>query len=96
MAQTNTIGRVATKIIRDNETTKVRYHWTDVVTFTKDKIILDSGRYHTQTTKTRMNQTANQFDLGFNVYQENFEWFVVVNRDFDNPIKFYDGMVLER
>ena len=76
--------------------TAVTYHRTDVVRFDRDSVILDSGGYRTYTTKARMVQAANQFNLGFHVYQENWNWFVVQNGDWDNPIPFVDGMVLTR
>ena len=50
-----------------------------------------------------MNQTAEQYDLGFGVYQKNYEWFVsfrnpnyTLNGDvpywFTDSIEFHDGM----
>lgn len=61
----------------------------------------------TNTTKLRMNQAANQFGLGFGVYQKNHAWFVVIkNPDYtpenglpywtDEKIPFLDGMELCR
>ena len=38
--------------------------------------MLNTGGWPTVTTKARMNQTANQYDLGFTVYQKDFNWFV--------------------
>ena len=77
----------------DNDYTKVKYHYTDVVKFNFQEIILNSGGWHTLTTKTRMNQASNQFDLGYCVSQKDFEWFV----DFkDEILDFYDNMKLDR
>jgi len=78
MAQQNRIGTHKTKIYREGEYTKVKYHNTDVVSFNDKEIILKTGGYKTNTTKTRMNQTSRQFNLGFNVYQKDFEWYVHV------------------
>ena len=73
--------------------TAVRYHYTDVVKWDRDVIILDSGGWQTVTTKRRMNQVSDAHNLGFRVYQRDFEWFV----DFkEKTLPFYDGMRLER
>jgi hypothetical protein len=54
----------------------VTYHDTDVVTFTEGVIVLQTGGFKTATTKLRMNQASNQYDLGYQVYQVNHEWMV--------------------
>lgn len=52
----------------------VKYHGTPVVTIHPNgDITLDTGGWRTNTTKHRMNQYAP----GVQVYQKNFEWFVV-------------------
>ncbi len=76
--------------------TAVRYHSTDVVRWSdKGKIILNHGGYMTYTTKARMNQASNQFKLGFDVFQKDFEWFVGIDGhiiDFDrNPLVIRNG-----
>jgi len=78
MARLNQIGSHKTTVREQNEVLSVVYHSTEVVKFDrKSKMLtLDTGGYFSNTTKTRMNQTSNQFDLGFQVYQKNFEWFV--------------------
>lgn len=76
MAQTQTIGRMATTVKTENGITRVTYHWTDVVTFGNGKIVLNHNNWKTATTKNRMNQTSNQFELGYVVYQRDFDWFV--------------------
>jgi hypothetical protein len=74
------IGKHATRIIQLEDDTIVRYHDTDVVSFNRDGILLNHGGYKTATTKRRMNQVSEAFNLGFKVYQKNFEWFVVTVR----------------
>lgn len=101
MGQTHTIGRVATSIRKEKFSTIVRYHQTDVVQIeTCDglrgqvtKVTLRSGGWRTLTTKARMNQTANQFGLNFEVFQRNFEWFVQL-RGFEKgtTMPFEEGM----
>ena len=78
MAQQHKIGRVNTTRGKDKDTGFyiVKYHATNVVQFNDDIIILDNGGYRTQTTKTRMNQTSNEFGLGFQVFQRDYEWFI--------------------
>jgi len=102
MAQQWKVGKVATTIrtefnmeatLGNGVTTVVRYYNTDVVRFNDQKVRLDGGGYRTQTTKTRMNQTANQFGLGFQVYQKDFQWFVTFK---GQTYPFTDGMVLIR
>lgn len=97
MARLSEIGKHATSIrtIRQNnqDFTVVQYHTTDVVKFSSTIIQLNSGGFHTTTTKVRMNQTSNQFGLGYNVFQKDFEWFVKFN---GKTYHFYDDMVLER
>ena len=78
MGQTQTIGRTATKVEHRGLETFVRYHNTDVVQFDSLYITLNTGGWETATTKLRMNQTSNQFGLGFSVYQKDFQWFVVI------------------
>jgi hypothetical protein len=56
--------------------TEVIYHQTAVVTFDTEKIILDTGGWWTRSTKTRMNQVSEYYNLGFRVFQKAGEWFV--------------------
>lgn len=78
MAQTQRVSGVATSIRREGNDMCVRYHNTDVVRFDDARlhIILNTGGWRTATTKTRMNQTSNQFGLGYGVYQKKGDWFV--------------------
>lgn len=74
------------------ETTVTLYN-TCVVKFDADTITLNSGGHRTSTTKARMNQTANQFNLGYNVYQKKGKWFVSFG---GCELDFQDGMELNR
>jgi hypothetical protein len=76
MAQQYKIGTTATIVRTRDGKTEVTYHNTTVVSFDADKIILNCGGWWTSTTKNRMNQTSNQFDLGFRVSQKDFLWYV--------------------
>lgn len=94
MATLNKIGNHKTSIYTDDSGfICVIYHNTAVVRFNQDKIILNSGGYQTNTTKTRMNQTSNQFKLDFTVYQKDFTWFVDW---YGCTFEFEDNMQLDR
>ena len=60
-------------------TTKVVYHKTAVVSFNNHTILLKTGGYKTRTTKLRMNQASQVFNLGFEVFQKDFIWYVKFN-----------------
>jgi len=93
MSRQDKIGTHKTTVYFDGLLTNVKYHWTDVVKFDHVRVILDSGGWRTPTTKTRMNQTSNQFGLGFRVFQKDFEWFVEFGGE---VLPFIDGMTLDR
>lgn len=81
MAQTHRVSGIATKVREENGSTVVRYHSTDVISWNSQDIILNSGGWRTATTRLRMNQASNQFDLGIHVFQEDHEWFVSYRTD---------------
>ena len=84
-----------TAIYSDNGTIKVILYSTKIVEWNhnRDSIILNNGGWMTVTTKRRMNQVAEQFDLEFTVYQKDFEWYVVLN---GQTLPFENGMELRR
>ena len=71
-------------------------HQTDIITWTPDsKIILNTGGWHTTTTKSRM----NEFLPGYiRVYQKNYKWYIRYNRDNDDQttqdLELTDGIEL--
>ena len=93
MSQLQTVGQHKTYVYTSEEYTRVKYHNTDVVTFNPDQIILDSGGCVTATTRIRMNQASNQFNLGYKVYQKAFDWFVQYK---GSIYPFQDGMILNK
>ena len=93
MTQLNRIEKSATRVYVENGHTNVQFHHTIVVAFNESEIILNSGGWFTNTTKIRMNQTSNQFNLGFNVFQKDLSWFVEFN---EKTIPFENGMILKR
>lgn len=66
----------STNVITDCGGINVWFHGTLILTFDQERIILTSGGYKTATTKRRMNQASEEFDLGFRVYQEGYRWYV--------------------
>ena len=95
MSQQHKVGSHKTSVFTDSEGfTNVVYHSTPVVKFSesKDKIILNSGGYRTNTTKTRINQASNQFRLGFTVFQKKFDWFI--KNAIGETLPFSDNMIL--
>ena len=80
MAQTQTIGTHKTQVHMSNNENgsalEVYYHNTRVVFYCNGHIKLDTGGWSTVTTKLRMNQASNQYNLGYKVFQKNYDWFV--------------------
>ena len=91
MTQNNKVGTVATSVFNDNGVMKCVYHHTIVVEWDNKHITLDTGGWQTLTTKTRMNQVSNQYGLGYQVYQEDFNWYVMYKGEVipfnDNSLK---------
>ena len=77
MANQMQVGKHRTTIKTNADGEIIVQYWsTEVVKFTRDLIVLNTGGYETATTKTRMNQASNQFGLGYTVYQKAYRWFV--------------------
>tara|TARA_R110002020_G_scaffold501_2_gene2496 strand:- start:1344 stop:1757 length:414 start_codon:yes stop_codon:yes gene_type:complete len=53
-----------------------RFHATDIVAWDDKTVYLDHGNYMTVTTKGRMNQVSQQFDLKYHVNQQAFDWYI--------------------
>ena len=86
MANMQKIGSHKTTVRTENNNRIVRYHNTDVVTFNDKFIYLNNGGFMTNTTKVRINQTANEYGLGFKLYQRNYTWFVEIFSDDLYPV----------
>lgn len=89
MPQTHKVGKHKTTIGFDGQR-YVRYRKTHIVRFDNQEIVLNTGGWKTVTTKRRMNQTSNQFNLGYQVYQKRFNWFV----DFKGETFPFNGNVV--
>lgn len=51
-------------------------YYTTIVAWNDKEIILNTGGFETNTTKQRMNQTAQEFNLDFSVFQKKGVWYV--------------------
>ena len=74
--------------VNENEKGQIEiiYHKTAVVTFDPEQIILNTGGWWTRSTKIRMNQVSEFYNLGFRVFQKAGDWFV----DYKNPVQPFD------
>lgn len=85
------IGTHKTKVETKDGITTVTYHNTDVVVFDNHgEITLNTGGWNSVTTRKRMNEASEQFNLGFRVVQKNGDWFIHYK---DNVIA-YDSTVI--
>jgi hypothetical protein len=89
------LSKYATTIAADsNGMINVTYHSTVIVSFDNERVVLNSGGYETVTTKKKMNQAADQFGLGYQVFQKDYIWFVGLPNG--ETVKFFDGMIIDR
>jgi len=52
---------------------------------------LNSGGWHSVTTKSRLNAILQEVKYGASVFQKNFNWFLSYN---NQTVDFFDGMIL--
>ena len=92
------IDQKSTKIRTQGNKTIVRLYETDIVSFDDESITLNHGGFKTATTKRRMNQVSEAFNLRFKVFQEDFKWFVEIlaykNDSLISTRKFEKGKVI--
>ena len=55
---------------------KVKLYNTTIYEVTEESYIFNTDGFKTVTTKRRMNQISEDFNLGFEIYQKNYCWFV--------------------
>lgn len=79
----------------DSTAGSVTYHQTTIVRWDSDTVTLNTDGHDTATTRKKMNQAAEQFLLGFSVYQKNRQWFVTTHDDGQETF-YEDGMTLHR
>src|SRR4051812_36037837 len=76
MSRSDKLSTYKTKVTTEGGVTRVRYHSTTVVEFSASHITLRHGGWRSVTTLRKMSQASRQFDLGYSIYQRDFEWFV--------------------
>ena len=78
-------GNNTLRIIYKDGTEAIRFHNTDILSVKDGVVTLNSGGWKTNTTKDRINQYLNHFDVPFYIQQRNHQWFIAQGI-------FYDGM----
>lgn len=77
---TRKVGNNTYAEIEYDKSVSIRLHGTTVVRFYPNGLVkLNSGGYHTHTTKKRINQYSP-----VRVYQKNFEWFLSDGTPFED------------
>ena len=97
MGQQTRISKNNTKVERVGAYNVVTLHGTPVVKLhSNGTVTLNSGGWRTATTKTRINQVATEWGLGFRVHQDNYRWNVSLidpqSGHLHKPRGFMDGM----
>lgn len=78
-----------TYLLRNDDNIVIRLHSTNIITFKKNgEIILDSGSWHTPTTKDRINQYLENF----NIWQTDRVWYLCSQ---DDRYIFFDGIKIK-
>ena len=52
---------------------------------------LNTGGWHSNTTKSRLNAILSELKCGFRVFQKDFDWYLSTNHQ---TVDFWDGMIL--
>lgn len=76
MPSVNKLSSYRTTITARNGNTCITYVSTVIVEFDAECVILRTGGYKSVTTKRKMNQTSNQFNLPYSVFQKAGDWYV--------------------
>lgn len=79
------------------ENVLVQLHKTVVFSKNKDKIILSSGGWKTNSTKTIINKCFNQLNIKGYLYQKKGVWYVDYNDSADSfkTVEFKDGIKIK-
>ncbi len=95
MARMDRLSNYRTTVMCTNGRIAVTYVSTLIVDATPDQVTLDSGGWHTVTTKRKMNQASRQFGLGYAVLQRAGKWLVQMPRS-GGVVDYFDGMTFPR
>lgn len=84
------IGNNTLEIVYNNGLKAIRLHHTDIISYTTDNcIILNSGGWHSHTTKSRMNDFIGPDK---DIMQRNFNWYVKTPA---GVFDYFDGMKID-
>jgi hypothetical protein len=56
-----------------------------------EAVKLNTGGWHSNTTKSRLNAILQELIAGARVFQKNFDWYLQTN---NQTVDFWDGMIL--
>ena len=91
-SERNFRGKRSTRLILDEESIHLRYHYTNVVTFHRDgSVTLRNGGWQSKTTKDRINEALRGYGQ---VFQKNWEWYLCLKDC--RTIPFENGMKVRR
>ena len=78
--------------VDDTARKEVMLHNTVIVThYTKtNKVMLNNGGWYSVTTKRRMNEVSDEWDLGFSVFQKKGVWYVASKNK--EEVEYYNYM----
>ena len=88
LVKSKKVGNNTFEVVYKNGDRAIRLHKTDILTFTPNRVILNTNGWETVTTKARINQYMPN---GY-VYQRKYKWYVSTPEG-DTP--YYDGMELD-
>ena len=68
-------------------------HRTAIATYdhNTEALKLNTGGWHSNTTKSRLNAILDELIYGAKVFQKNFDWYLSYN---NQTVDFWDGMIL--
>jgi hypothetical protein len=81
---------------RDGIGVAVKYHDTDVITYTEAGIVLNNGGYFSITTKDRINDALGVLPGNPYVYADRRRWYLRTDRggENDSVVFYYDGITV--
>lgn len=91
LVKSKKVGNNTFEVVYKNGDRAIRLHRTDILTFTPNRVILNTNGWETVTTQARMNEYLPTFK-GVRVYQSKHIWYVNTP---DGEVKYYDGMELD-
>ena len=71
----------------------VKYHNTEIFKQKENQIILNSDGWKTKTTKQRINEAFNFFNIPLALYQNKNEWYIL-NLNNKQVLKYFDNIII--